>query len=220
MTVLGLWQARRAGRPCRELVGDAGWRYLAVFAMLSMFACDDIVHDTDSKPSATKPDAALERAEQTDVKTGEFTGDSELWSDTDGGVPSDVCGGENSGDAPCVPPDAGIDPDAGQDDPTTPGDDRAGYTLCGDSSCGPGTYCCGGDSCATPSDCMGFPGDRCDGPEDCASGESCWAAMIANVCLPWSPIPIARCHHDSDCGEAAICASGTCEGSETLQTPD
>jgi hypothetical protein len=118
--------------------------------------------------------------------------------------------GRSGGDAPCQPTEPTGDSDAGQNDPITPGDDRAGYVSCGDMSCGPGTYCCGGVSCATPDACTSFPGDRCDGPEDCASGERCFVGMVASACASASPIDTARCHKDADCSGSQVCNDGGC----------
>jgi len=97
-------------------------------------------------------------------------------------------------------------PDGDQDDPSTPGDDRAGYMVCNNQTCNPGFICCSGEAgCAeSPSACVdaGAPDylgyATCDGPEDCGPGESCAGARHWVSCGPASFYGI-RCHRDSDC---------------------
>lgn len=104
----------------------------------------------------------------------------------------------------CPPPD---------DDPNTPGDDRAGYVQCGDSlSCGPDTggcctilFVCADEtpSCPSPS-----PIVNCDGPEDCTEpGQKCWGGMVGALCDDQGPF--LKCHTDRDCTEPSrpVCNS-------------
>lgn len=74
-----------------------------------------------------------------------------------------------------------IPPTDEQDDPSTPGDDRAGYISCGYDTCTPGLICCPGDiGCAADvAECIakgapdGTDYKTCDGPEDCPLDEAC-----------------------------------------------
>ncbi|MES1184581.1 MAG: PKD domain-containing protein [Myxococcales bacterium] len=103
----------------------------------------------------------------------------------------------------CTPPDS--DPQS-QDDPSTPGDDRIGYLVCGAESCLPGSTCCAGDigCAASPEACLaaGAPdylGYRtCDGPEDCAPTEACAVSRHWVSCGPATFYGVL-CHKDSDC---------------------
>lgn len=91
------------------------------------------------------------------------------------------------------------DPQIGQDDVSTPGDDRAGYTACGDETCTPGSVCCAGTigCAASPEECVavGAPdylGYRtCDGPEDywlkvTSTGRSASTSLCRRSCKPRS----------------------------------
>lgn len=100
----------------------------------------------------------------------------------------------------------GSDPQMGQDDPSTPGDDRAGYIVCGPETCAPGSICCPEDigCAASPEACVaaGAPDylgyAACDGPEDCGPTDQCAVSRHWVSCGPASFYGI-RCHKDSDC---------------------
>jgi hypothetical protein len=100
-------------------------------------------------------------------------------------------------------PDPQTEPD---DDPSTPGDDRAGYLVCGAQTCPPGSVCCAGDIGCAPSleACVAagapdYTGYRtCDGPEDCAPTEACAVSRHWVSCGSPSFYGVL-CHKDSDC---------------------
>jgi len=106
-----------------------------------------------------------------------------------------------------------------EDDPSTPGDDRAGYTSCylipdgASNVCGPGEICCWhSPTCARDSnDCdeSGFQSQGCDGPEDCPAGLECqW--FKATTCARHEETHMwVLCHRDSDCKEGT-CLGGSC----------
>jgi hypothetical protein len=110
-----------------------------------------------------------------------------------------------------------------QDDPSTPGDDRAGYVSCSDPAtqasmtCGPNLGCCShaGPSCAADgTQCSaGQPFfDACDGPEDCAgTGYPCWQGRFGNICsTPAGGFNIV-CHTNADCtAERPLCSNARC----------
>lgn len=93
-----------------------------------------------------------------------------------------------------------------QDDPSTPGDDRVGYTACGAETCTPGSICCAGDiGCARSVEACVAAGapdyldyQTCDGPEDCAAPEQCAVSRHWVSCGTPSFYGL-RCHRDSDC---------------------
>jgi cysteine-rich repeat protein len=110
-----------------------------------------------------------------------------------------------------------------EDNPSTPGDDRAGYVKCGygsgpDLTCGPGTFCCIGSSgstfCATTggTDCPdGVASQSCDGPEDCPANTFC-AQYHSTACVSKGAFFYnSICHVDADCASGMTCsASGDC----------
>jgi len=93
-----------------------------------------------------------------------------------------------------------------EDDPSTPGDDRAGFIACGEQSCTPGYLCCGhGVGCAASLQaCIaaGAPDTidyrSCDGPEDCAAPERCAVSRHWVSCGTPSFYGVI-CHTDLDC---------------------
>jgi len=99
-----------------------------------------------------------------------------------------------------------IPPTEEQDDPSTPGDDRAGYIACGYDTCTPGLLCCPGDigCAANQGECIekGAPDGTdyasCDGPEDCPSDEVCAVSRHWVGCGPATFYGVI-CHQDSDC---------------------
>ena len=104
---------------------------------------------------------------------------------------------------------------APQDDPATPGDDRAGWVACaGDDSCGPGTRCCFGQQTCSTAEYCAAPIDlgwTCDGPEDCASGERCFSGRNGHKCHAGINMTseYVMCHSDADCVGAICQGSGT-----------
>jgi hypothetical protein len=107
------------------------------------------------------------------------------------------------------------------DDPSTPGDDRAGYVSCSSGSgtgliCGPGTFCCAGNSgefCATgETDCPNQMGAQaCDGAEDCPAGSFCAQYKSVSCTTGGGFFYNAKCHVDADCPKGTTCdASGNC----------
>lgn len=110
------------------------------------------------------------------------------------------------------------------DDPSTPGDDRVGYTTCGAQTCAPGSICCAGDvgCAASPEACVaaGAPDyldyRACDGPEDCPAPEQCAVSRHWVSCGSPSFYGIL-CHRDSDCVSTPespnpCLPSGYCDG--------
>jgi len=107
------------------------------------------------------------------------------------------------------------------DDPSTPGDDGAGYVACEDTAnvhglvCKPGFYCCSStESCVeTANDCInGFGAQTCDGPEDCNSGLVCQRYKATGCEVASDAVQYTRrCHHDADCPMGKSCnSSGDC----------
>lgn len=119
-----------------------------------------------------------------------------------------------------------IPPTEEQDDPSTPGDDRAGYIECGYDTCMPGMLCCPGDiGCAASlGECIdkGAPdtlGYRsCDGPEDCPNDEACAVSRHWASCGPATFYGIL-CHEDSDC-ESTPELPNPCQSSGYCYVPE
>lgn len=122
------------------------------------------------------------------------------------------------------------DPGAQVDDPSIPGDERAGFFICHgepgtqDVRCGPGTECCTLDSpvcvpidqgCEEPYDVV-----WCDGPEDCSRpGDRCITQSHGTSCTT-SEGHILWCHVDADC--AAVQddpTGGRCDADGTCHYP-
>jgi hypothetical protein len=97
----------------------------------------------------------------------------------------------------------------------TPGDDRAGYVVCGSMSCSSGERCCSGAAltCDSAANC-GAPtslGATCDGPEDCPSGQKCFANKNGHSCGD----PGSQAQSYTVCHVSGDCAGATCAGSGT-----
>lgn len=103
-----------------------------------------------------------------------------------------------------------------EDDPTTVGDDRAGYVACGSESCASGSGCCiDGPACgANNQECASpYAFKTCDGPEDCPAGTQCAIAPHAIYCGIPSPSYGVVCHTDADCDQNQYsnpCTDGAC----------
>jgi hypothetical protein len=112
------------------------------------------------------------------------------------------------------------------DDPSTPGDDRAGWVTCVyGSACQ--DRCCrvSGPSlpwvCSTGGVCPGnvWGQSSCDGPEDCAQGQVCCPMSDDISCRTSCPVETI-CHTDRDCTTGQVCsqqvgALGQCAAAPT-----
>jgi len=111
-----------------------------------------------------------------------------------------------------------------EDDPATPGDDRAGYVHCqsarnGSSlTCGPSLGCCPDPTnapepvCAHTRQACGFVQAFmvfCDGPEDCAGAGACMITRTGRSCGNGY---YTVCHADRDCpaGQPSCGRDGLC----------
>jgi hypothetical protein len=123
--------------------------------------------------------------------------------------------------AGCEPgPECDYDCEEPADDPSTPGDDRAGYVWCGETpasgvTCPPDTLCClTSSSCATHEQGCQDPFNvaTCDGPEDCTgAGERCQMLSHDRTCRAegiWT-----WCHTDADCRALPGLPDGRCTSS-------
>lgn len=98
------------------------------------------------------------------------------------------------------------------DDPSTPGDDRAGWVTCADGSVCQDRCCLVSGLglpwvCSTGGVCPGsqWGQSSCDGPEDCAQGQVC-CPMSDDISCRSSCAVEALCHTDRDCPTGQVCS--------------
>jgi hypothetical protein len=101
-------------------------------------------------------------------------------------------------------------------------DAPAGGILCGDSTCGPGEYCCN-ESCSICAPeggaCVRMlcqPGETACGESTCGAGEYCCDPSCGTCALEGEPCPAQACEPKGEpcglnyCGEGELCCNPDC----------